>query len=94
MSQETNARELLEGDVFPQNQTYWVVGPHAYNAKPEGTIELACYELADPDSDERADKLTIIEISEALPVYVMRNLGAVEVESKAGPMDVPENNLN
>lgn len=87
MSQETNARELLEGDVFPLNQKYWVVGPHAYNAKTDGSIELACYELPDPETDRHAEKLAIIEIPESLPVYVMRNLGDVEVESKAGKVD-------
>jgi hypothetical protein len=89
---ETNARELLEGDVFPQDLSFWAVGPHGYNVASDGYIEVACYEMVDIEKgDEHSDKLVIKRIFEPHGVDVIRNIGGVRVASKAGKVEAPEN---
>lgn len=51
---ETSPKELLEGDVFIQDGSGWVAGPHAYDAGTDGTITLACYKMPDYEARKPA----------------------------------------
>lgn len=81
----------MEGDVFMLDGSEWAVGPQGYNVEGE-YIETACYKL-DEDGQE-VGSLEIKKLFAEHTVDVIRNMGAVEVESSAGPVDVPPNDLN
>jgi hypothetical protein len=65
---DTNPKELLEGDVFVQDGSGWVAGPHGYDAAPDGTITVACYKM--PDYEARTQTG---EDSEGDPVFAWNN---------------------
>lgn len=85
---ETDPRELMEGDVFMLDGAEWAVGPQGYNVDGD-YIETPCYKL-DADGNEDGS-LEIKRLFGEHGVDVIRNKGALEVESSAGPVDVPPN---
>lgn len=42
---DTDPKELLEGDLFLQDGSGWVAGPHGYDAGTDGTVTVACYKM-------------------------------------------------